>query len=67
MEEILKAISTIGFPIVVAVYILVRIEPRLNKLTEIINKLIPILENIKGIENAINNLRIEIARMNGRK
>lgn len=79
MEEMLfKWIPSIGFPIVVAVYILVRIEPRLNKLTETIsksieitNKLIPIIqqdtENTKDVKDAINNLRLEIAKMNGRK
>lgn len=79
MEEMLfKWIPSIGFPIVVAVYILVRTEPRLNKLTEtinksieIINKLIPIIqqdtENTKDVKDAINNLRLEIAKMNGRK
>jgi len=79
MEEILfKWIPTIGFPITVAIYILVRIEPRLNKLNEtinksieIINKIIPIIqqdtENTKDVKNAIDNLRLEIAKMNGRK
>jgi len=79
MEEILfKWIPQVGFPIVVAIYVLVRIEPRLNKLTETINisietinKLIPIVqqdtENTKGVKDAISELRLEIAKMNGKK
>jgi len=71
MEELLNAISNVGFPIAVAVYILIRIEPRLNKLAEAINKLIPIVEadgtNTKDVKDAINDLRIEISRINGKK
>ena len=60
MEELLNAISNVGFPIAVAVYVLTRIEPRLNKLTDAINKLIPIVKedgtNTKDVKEAINNL-----------
>jgi len=79
MEELFfKWIPQVGFPIVVAAYVLIRIEPRLNKLNEIINKsnvlingLIPIIkqdtENTKDVKNAIESLRLEIAKMNGKK
>jgi len=71
MEELLKAISTVGFPIVVAVFVLIRIEPRLNKLTDAINKLMPIIkedsENTKDVKEAIGDLRLEIAKLNGKK
>ena len=72
MEEILfKWIPSVGFPIVVAVYVLVRIEPRLNALNTIINTLIPIIQqdsdNTKGVKDAIESLRLEIARLNGKK
>jgi len=30
MEEVLKAVSTVGFPIAVAVFVLTRIEPVSN-------------------------------------
>ena len=70
MEEILKAVSTVGFPIVVAVYVLVRIEPRLNKLNDAILELVPIIkedsENTKDVKNAINCLKLEIAKLNGK-
>ena len=77
MEEIFfKWIPTVGFPIVVAGYVLIRIEPRLNKLTEtikdeiaMINKIIPIIQqdtdNQRDTKDAINSLRIEIAKING--
>ena len=77
MEEIFfKWIPTVGFPIVVAGYVLIRIEPRLNKLNEsikdsiaMINKIIPIIQqdsdNQRDTKDAINALRIEIAKING--
>ncbi len=71
MEELLNAISSVGFPIVVAVYILMRIEPRLNKLADAINKLIPIIKedsgNTKDVKEAIGELKFEIAKLNGKK
>lgn len=61
MEEIFfRWIPTVGFPIVVAAYVLIRIEPRLNKLNATIIKLEPLV-------GAINALTLEIAKMNGRK
>lgn len=71
MEELLNAISNVGFPIAVAVYILIRIEPRLNKLADLINKLIPIIKedsgNTKEVKEAIGELKVEIAKLNGKK
>ena len=71
MEDLLNAISNVGFPIAVAVYVLVRIEPRLNKLTNVTSELIPIIKedtnNTKDVKEAINNLRLEIAKLNGKK
>ena len=71
MEELLKAISQVGYPIVVAIYVLIRIEPRLNKLSDGIIKLIPIIkedsENTKDVKNAIGELKLEIAKLNGKK
>ena len=71
MEEIIKAISTVGFPIVVAAYVLIRIEPRLNKLAEVISELIPIVQqdtiNTKAVEDALTDFRVEVSKINGRK
>lgn len=39
MEEIVKQIANFGFPIVLSVYLLVRVEGKLEKLTESINEL----------------------------
>ena len=71
MEEIFfKWIPSVGFPIVVAAYVLIRIEPRLNKLTEAINKLIPVVEqdsvNTKDIKEALVDFRMEVSKINGR-
>ena len=71
IEEIFfKWIPQVGFPIVVAAYVLIRIEPRLNKLTEAINKLIPIVEqdskNTKDVIEALTDFRVEVSKINGR-
>ena len=39
MEEIYTNIANLGFPIVISIYLLVRIEGKLNQLTESINAL----------------------------
>lgn len=39
MEELLKQVGNFGFPIVVSVYLLVRVEGKLEKLSESINEL----------------------------
>ena len=70
-ELFFKWIPQVGFPIVVAAYVLIRIEPRLNKLSDVIIKLIPIIkedsENTKDVKNAIGELKLEIAKLNGKK
>ncbi|MBC8499243.1 MAG: YvrJ family protein [Candidatus Atribacteria bacterium] len=70
MEEILQAISTVGFPIAVAVYLLVRIEPRIVALTNCVKDLTNIVGtdsmNTKGVKDAIEKLTLEIARMNNK-
>jgi len=70
MEEILQAISTVGFPIAVAVYLLVRIEPRITALTNCVKDLTSIVgtdsRNTEGVKIAIEKLTLEIARMNNK-
>lgn len=70
MEEILKAISTVGFPIAVAAFVLIRIEPKLTKLIEAITTLIPIVsassDNVKHVEDALVDFRVEVSKINGR-
>lgn len=39
MEEIFANIANLGFPIVISIYLLVRIEGKLNQLTESIYEL----------------------------
>ena len=71
MEEVLKAVSTVGFPIAVAVFVLLRIEPKITALTRSVDRLVPIVEadsmNTKDLKDAITELRLEIAKMNGKK
>jgi len=53
LEEIIKAISTVGFPIVMSIYLLIRFEKNigqeLKSLKEAINKLTVVLAK-KGID-----------------
>ncbi|HAJ32505.1 MAG TPA: hypothetical protein DCK79_03930 [Candidatus Atribacteria bacterium] len=78
MEEILQAISTVGFPIAVAVYLLVRIEPKLFAMTVCIEKLASIVEedskNTKELDKTlqsftlgINDLKNEIRNINNKR
>ena len=39
MEEMYSSIANLGFPIVISIYLLVRIEGKLNQLTESIIEL----------------------------
>jgi hypothetical protein len=39
MEELLQQIGNFGFPIVLSIYLLVRVEGKLEKLSESINEL----------------------------
>jgi hypothetical protein len=43
MEDFLKAVANIGFPIAVAAYLLIRIESKLDSLAASINQLSTIL------------------------
>jgi hypothetical protein len=43
MEDLLKAIADVGFPIAVAAYLLIRIEGKLDNLSNSINQLSTIL------------------------
>ncbi len=43
MEELLKAVANLGFPIAVATYLLIRIEGKMDSLAASINQLSTIL------------------------
>lgn len=47
MEQILNAVANFGFPIAVTAYLLVRVEGRLEQLTNSIYKLSETLASIK--------------------
>ena len=44
MEELIAQIANVGFPIVVSMYLLVRIEGKMGDLTRSIDKLTDVLE-----------------------
>ncbi len=48
MEQVLGLVANLGFPIVVSVYLLVRIENRLESLTESIHQLAEVIAAMKG-------------------
>lgn len=65
MEEVFfKWIPQVGFPIVVAAFVLIRIEPKLTKLTEAITSLIPI---VKDMKDTLADFRLEVSKINGKK
>lgn len=43
MEDLLKAVANVGFPIAIAAYLLIRIESKLDNLASSINQLSTIL------------------------
>lgn len=47
MEDIYTSIANLGFPIVISIYLLVRIENKLNQLTESINELTTVISSFK--------------------
>lgn len=72
MEEIFfKWIPQVGFPIVVAGYVLIRIESKLSRLIEAVTELIPIVQqdskNTNDVKEAITEFRLEVSRLNGKK
>ena len=50
MEEVLEGISTVGFPIFIAVYVLMRLEPTINKLNSTIARQTVLIAKLSGID-----------------
>lgn len=49
MEAWTQAISTVGFPIFIAVYVLIRLEPTINKLNSTIAQQTVLIAKLSGI------------------
>jgi len=47
MEDIFAQIANLGFPIVVSIYLLVRIESKLNQLSESIHELTAAIKSMQ--------------------
>lgn len=45
MEELMKMVSNVGFPIAITAYVMIRFEGKLDRLTETITKLVVAIEN----------------------
>jgi len=50
METWTQAISTVGFPIFIAVYVLMRLEPTINKLNSAIAQQTVLIAKLSGID-----------------
>ena len=50
MEETLKLCGTYGFPMVVALYLLVRLEQRMTDLTRVIDRVCILVEKLENRE-----------------
>ena len=50
MENAIQAISTVGFPIFIAVYVLMRLEPTINKLNSTIMQQTLLIAKLCGID-----------------
>lgn len=48
MEELFAQIANVGFPIVVSIYLLVRVETKIEGLTLSIYELSKVIEGLKG-------------------
>lgn len=49
MDNLLQQIGNFGFPMVVSIYLLVRVEGKLEHLSFSINELAKVIENLKGV------------------
>lgn len=59
MEEIFKALTNFGFPVVVSIYLLVRFEGKIDKLEQAVN-------GKDGLIVKINDLVDEVKRLCGK-
>jgi len=50
MENAIQAISTVGFPIFITVYVLIRLEPTINKLNSTIMQQTLLIAKLSGID-----------------
>ena len=50
MEAWTQAISTVGFPIFITVYVLMRLEPTINKLNSTIAQQTVLIAKLSGID-----------------
>lgn len=55
MEELARLTATYGFPMVVAFYLLVRLEKRLTELTSAINQMCSCVERMEVTKNDLKN------------
>lgn len=49
MEEIAASVANVGFPIAISIYLLVRVESKIENLTKSICDLAKVIEGIKNV------------------
>jgi len=64
LEEILKLVSMYGFPMVLSVYLIIKLESLLKSITEVNARLTDgILQDIGSIKESVNRIQVNMARM----
>ena len=61
MEEWIKLVSSVGFPVVITIYVLMRLENSMRALTDTVRKLIVIMakqgKDVNDLEENISKLK----------
>lgn len=60
MQDFLSAVSTFGFPIVVAAYLLFRFEGKVEKLDDSISGRDGLIDKIDSLDKSVNGLKDEV-------
>jgi hypothetical protein len=64
IEEMLKLVSMYGFPMVLSVYLIIKLESLLRSITEVNARLTNgILKDICEIKESINHIQINMAKV----
>jgi len=64
IEEMLKLVSMYGFPMVLSVYLIIKLESLLKSITEVNARLTNgILQDICEIKKSINQIQINMAKI----
>jgi hypothetical protein len=60
MNDLVQIVQQIGFPIFVALYVLIRLEPLIQSNTKAINTLAMVIANLKDVDGVRLNEQLNI-------